>query len=77
MYNAVENLYLFELRVKIAASESNTETLAELQKELYNVLMGDKLKAAAAELAWEEPNYDKILEDDFFNKRGRFVLTFW
>jgi hypothetical protein len=76
MYQAVENIYILELRHKIAVSENNIETLTQLQEELYNALMGDKLKAAAAKLAWEEPNYDKMFKDVFFNRMGRFMTTF-
>jgi len=77
IHQAVENLYIFELRSKLEVLGITTETTAQLHKELYDVLLGDKIKAASIELALEEPDYRKILEDDFFNKRGRFVFTFW
>jgi hypothetical protein len=73
----VENLYVFELRSKLEVLGITTETTTQLHKELYDVLLGDKIKAASIELALEEPDCRKILEDDFFNKRGRFVFTFW
>ena len=77
IHQAAENLYIFELRAKLEVSGITTETTAQLHKELYDVLLGDKIKAASIELALDEPDYRKILEDDYFNKCVLFVFVFW
>jgi hypothetical protein len=82
MHLAVENLYIFELRAKLEVPGITTETAAQLHKELYDVLLGDKIKAAYIELGldeWglDEPDYRKILEDAYFIKRVLFVSVFY
>jgi hypothetical protein len=57
IHRASENLCNLELRVKLEVPRSDAETIARLHKELYDALLGDKLKAAPIELALEEPDY--------------------
>jgi len=62
--------------VKLEFSVTNTENTTQLHKELYDVLLGDKLKAASIELALEEPAYRKIIEDDFLTIAVDLYLLF-
>jgi hypothetical protein len=55
---------------KIVLAENTAEISVRLQKEFYNVLVRDKVKATTLELAREDPNYDKILEDAFLTRGG-------